>query len=74
MQIKSRARSLELVTLGMQNGRWAQRPAAVSRHLPAGGRCGRGERTQADVIDYLRHFVVGADDYLNDWLTREKSG
>jgi len=31
-------------------------------------------RSQADVIDYLRRFVVGAEDYLDDWLTRERSG
>jgi hypothetical protein len=35
---------------------------------------GRGERTQPDVIAYLRRFVVGAEDYLDDWLTRERSG
>jgi hypothetical protein len=35
---------------------------------------GRGERTQADVIAYLRRFVVGAEEYLNDWLTRKKLG
>jgi hypothetical protein len=39
-----------------------------------GGCCGRGERTQADVIDYLRRFVVGAGDYLDYWLTRARPG
>jgi hypothetical protein len=39
-----------------------------------GGYRGRGERTQADVSDYLRRFVVGADDYLDYWLTHERSG
>ena len=28
---------------------------------------GRPERTQADVIAYLRRFEVGAEEYLNDW-------
>jgi hypothetical protein len=27
----------------------------------------------ADVIDHLRRFVVGAEDYLNYWVTRERS-
>ena len=35
---------------------------------------GRGERSQADVIDHLRGFVVGAEDYLNHWATRGRSG
>ena len=59
---------------GNVNGPQAQRPEAVSGHLQTGGRCGRGERSQADVIDYLRRFVVGAEGYLDSWLTRERSG
>lgn len=35
---------------------------------------GRGERSRADVIDHLRRFVVGAEDYLDYWLTRERPG
>jgi hypothetical protein len=58
----------------MRNSLQAQRPEAVSGHLQAGDRCGRGERTQADVIDYLRRFVVGADDFLDCWPIRETSG
>ena len=45
VQIKPRSRYVELVTLGMLNGLQARRPEAVSHHLQAGGRCGRGERT-----------------------------
>ena len=45
VQIKPRPRYVELVTLGMLNGLQARRPEAVSDHLRAGDRCGRGERT-----------------------------
>lgn len=44
-QIKPRPRHLELITLGMRNGLRAQSPEVASSHLPAGGHCGRGERS-----------------------------
>ena len=48
--------------------------AAVADRPPMRGRCGRTERSELDVIDHLRRFVVGAEEYLDYWLARESSG